>query len=66
METEFDALEARLHQLLQTLQTVRAENLSLRQQLAAAREQEKQLDGKLNLVRQRLNTLAERIPAEKA
>ena len=65
MEAELEALEMRLQQLLQTVQALRAENLSLRQQLAAAHDMEKQQDAKIQLARQRLGALAERIPAEK-
>ena len=65
METELEALEMRLQQLLQTMQALRAENLSLRQQLAGAHDLEKQQDAKLKLARQRIGALAERLPAEK-
>ena len=65
MEAELETLELRLHQLLHTMQALRAENLSLRQQLAAAHDLERQQDAKIEVVRQRLGALAERLPADK-
>ena len=65
MEAELETLESRLHQLLHAMQALRAENLSLRQQLAAARDLERQQDAKIEVVRQRLGALAERLPADK-
>ena len=64
MEAELETLGLRLQQLLQAMQALRAENLSLRQQLAAAHDLERQQDAKLDLVRQRLGALAERLPAD--
>lgn len=64
MEAELETLELRLRQLLQAVQALRAENLSLRQQLAAAHDLERQQDAKMGLVRQRLGALAERLPAD--
>lgn len=65
MEAELEALESRLQQLLQTVHALRAENLALRQQLAGARDLEKHQGAKIDLVRERLGALAERIPADK-
>ncbi len=64
MEAELETLELRLQQLLHTMQALRAENLSLRQQLAAARDLERQQDAKIDLARQRLGALTEHLPAD--
>ena len=65
MEAELEALETRLQRLLQTVHALRVENISLRQQLAAASDLEKHQGAKIDLVRERLGALAERIPADK-
>ena len=62
METEFNSLEAKVAQFLSLCERLRAENVELRQQLAAARNDAKRLHEKIDTARARLEGLLARLP----
>ncbi|HEY0267933.1 MAG TPA: hypothetical protein VGC12_01735 [Methyloradius sp.] len=62
METDLNALEAKLTQLIELCQSLRAENLQLRQELAQARDDTKQLKSQMTEASARLEALIERLP----
>ena len=62
METQLDVFENKLHQLLNLCKNLRAENQKLRQQVAIANDQNKQLSERVNQARRRMETLLEKIP----
>jgi len=66
MQTELDALENKLAQLVQLSQRLRAENHQLRQELAAALSQGRQYNDKMENARQRLEKLLAQIPEDTA
>lgn len=62
MQAEMKALEDKIGQIVQMCQQLRAENLQLRQQLAAAQNDGKRLGDKIHGAQLRLEALLERIP----
>ncbi|HJS78851.1 MAG TPA: hypothetical protein VJ778_15655 [Burkholderiales bacterium] len=62
METEFSSLEAKIAQFVSLCERLRAENVELRQQLAAARNDAKRLHEKINGAKARLEGLLARLP----
>ncbi len=62
MEAELHSLEEKIHQTVQVCQRLRAENLQLRQRLASAEDEKKQLTEKIHGARSRLETLLTKIP----
>jgi len=64
MDAELKSLEAKIGQLVELSQRLRADNQQLRQELASAVNQTKRLEEKVNTVAQRLETLLTQIPAE--
>jgi cell division protein ZapB len=62
VETEFSSLEAKVAQFVTLCEQLRAENVELRQQLAAARTDAKQLHEKINGAKARLEGLLSRLP----
>jgi cell division protein ZapB len=62
MEAELSSLEEKITQLVQVCHRLRADNNELRQQLAAAHNQNKHLTEKIESARTRLETLLARIP----
>lgn len=62
METEFNSLEAKVAQFVSLCERLRAENVELRQQLAAARNDAKRLHEKINGAKARLEGLLARLP----
>lgn len=62
MEAELKALEAKVAQIVQVCQHLRAENMQLRQQLASAQNECKVLDEKVNGAKARLEALLNQIP----
>jgi len=62
METDLNVLEAKLTQLVELCQSLRAENLQLRQELAQARDDTKQLKSQMTEASSRLEALIERLP----
>jgi cell division protein ZapB len=64
MEAELNTLDDKLSQLVQLCHRLRNDNNELRQELAAAQNQNKQLTEKIESARQRLETLLSRIPED--
>ncbi|HSU63754.1 MAG TPA: hypothetical protein VLJ12_07795 [Burkholderiales bacterium] len=62
MEAEFNSLEAKVAQFVSLCERLRAENVELRQQLAAARTDAKRLHEKIDGARSRLEGLLSRLP----
>ena len=62
MEAEFNSLEAKVAQFVSLCEQLRAENVQLRQQLAAARNDAKRLHDKINGAKARLEGLLSRLP----
>ena len=62
MEAEFNSLEAKVAQFVSLCERLRAENVELRQQLAAARTDAKRLHEKIDGGRSRLEGLLSRLP----
>jgi cell division protein ZapB len=64
VEAELNTLDDKLSQLVQLCHRLRNDNNELRQELAAAQNQNKQLTDKIESARQRLETLLSRIPED--
>ncbi|MBI4937126.1 MAG: hypothetical protein HY846_02735 [Nitrosomonadales bacterium] len=64
MKIELDALEGKLEQLVQLSQRLRAENRQLRQELATALSQSRQMNDKMENARQRLENLLAQLPED--
>jgi cell division protein ZapB len=64
MEAELNTLDDKLSQLVQLCHRLRNDNNELRQDLAAAQNQNKQLTDKIESARQRLESLLSRIPED--
>ena len=64
MEAELSALEEKINQFVQLCQQLRTENVQLRQQLASALNENKQLAEKINGTKNRLETLLGQIPED--
>jgi cell division protein ZapB len=62
VETEFNSLEAKVAQFVTLCERLRAENVELRQQLAAARSDAKRLNEKIDGAKARLEGLLSRLP----
>ena len=62
MESEFDALEERLAQVVQRLEALRGENRDLRQQLAQRTDENARLGEKLAAAKTRIEALLKQIP----
>ena len=62
MEAEFTSLEAKVAQFVGLCEKLRAENHDLRQQLAAARNDAKRLNEKIDGAKARLEGLLSRLP----
>jgi cell division protein ZapB len=62
VETEFTSLEAKVAQFVTLCERLRAENVELRQQLAAARNDAKRLHEKIDGAKARLEGLLARLP----
>jgi cell division protein ZapB len=62
VEAEFNSLEAKVEQFVDLCERLRAENSELRQQLAAAQKDAKQLNEKIDGAKSRLEGLLNRIP----
>ncbi len=62
METEFTSLEAKVAQFVTLCERLRAENVELREQLAAARTDAKRLHDKIDGAKARLEGLLSRLP----
>lgn len=64
MDAEIKTLEEKIAQFIQLNQRLRAENLSLRQELASSQSENRRLSDKIELARGRLETLLEKIPGD--
>ena len=62
MESDFNSLEAKVAQFVTLCERLRAENVELRQQLAAARNDAKRLHDKIDGAKARLEGLLSRLP----
>jgi cell division protein ZapB len=62
VEAEFTSLEAKVAQFVGLCERLRAENITLRQQLAAAQNDAKRLNEKIDGARTRVEQLLSRIP----
>ena len=66
MQTELDALESKLAQLVQLSQRLRVENHQLRQELATALSQGRQCNDKIDSARKRMESLLAQLPEDTA
>lgn len=66
MEADFKALEQKLTQFVELCQQLRVDNQQLRQQLASAMSDNKQLTEKIGTATNRLENLLNQIPEEEA
>ena len=64
MEAELNSLDEKINQLVQLCQRLRKDNHELRQQLAAAQNESKQLTDKIESARARLENLLTRLPED--
>ena len=62
MDSDFDALEEKLSQLVQRLEALRVENRELRQQVASRTDENSRLGEKLAAARTRIEALLKLIP----
>jgi cell division protein ZapB len=66
MDDELLSLENKINQFVALCKRLRADNHQLRQQLASAQNENKQLSEKIGAARTRLETLLTQIPEEQA
>jgi len=64
MHAELDTLEAKIRQVAELCHTLRNENISLRQQLLTAQQENKQLTTRLEAAKARLQALLETLPED--
>ncbi|MDP3421752.1 MAG: hypothetical protein Q8S10_12615 [Thiobacillus sp.] len=64
MHAELDTLEAKIRQVAELCQTLRNENIALRQQLLTAQQDNKQLTTRLDAAKTRLQALLETLPED--
>ena len=62
VEAEFNSLEAKVEQFVALCERLRAENRELRQQLAAAQNDAKRLNEKIDGAKSKLEGLLNRLP----
>lgn len=62
VEAEFNSLEAKVEQFVGLCERLRAENITLRQQLVAAQNDAKRLNEKIDGARSRVEQLLQRLP----
>lgn len=62
MEAEFNSLEDKVAQFVGLCERLRAENITLRQQLVAAQNDAKRLNEKIDGARTRVEQLLSRLP----
>ena len=66
METELKSLEQKLNQFVELCQRLRTDNQQLRQQLASALSDNKQLTEKIGTASDRLESLLQLLPEDEA
>jgi cell division protein ZapB len=64
MQSELDALDQKLAQLVQLSQRLRAENLQLRQEIASALSQQRKHQDRVSEAAQRLEKLLAQLPED--
>ena len=64
MDVELKSLEAKINQFVTLCQRLRSDNHELRQQLASAHNDNKQLNDKIGDAKTRLESLLSQIPEE--
>lgn len=64
MHAELDTLEARIRQVAELCQTLRRENIALRQQLLVSQQDNKQLNIRLDAARTRLTAMLDSLPED--
>ncbi len=64
MDTEIEALEAKVNKVIAVVTQLRAENESLRSQLAAAEAEKLRLQQTMTVARQRLEGLIDKLPED--
>lgn len=64
MDAELSSLEEKINQFVALCQRLRADNHDLRQQLASAQNENKQLNDKIADAKTRLESLLNQIPEE--
>ena len=64
MHAELDTLEAKIRQVAELCQTLRRENVALRQQLLVAQQENKQLTTRLDAAKTRLTALLDSLPED--
>jgi cell division protein ZapB len=64
MHAELDTLEAKIRQVAELCHTLRRENVTLRQQLLSAQQDNKQLTTRLDAAKTRLQALLETLPED--
>ena len=62
MDEAFESLEAKVSQFVHLCERLRAENIDLRQRLAAANNDAKRLNDKIDGARDKLENLLARLP----
>ena len=64
MLAELDTLEAKIRLVAERYEILRTDNLSLRQQLLAVQQENKQLHQRLDAAKTRVQTLLDKIPED--
>jgi cell division protein ZapB len=64
MQAELDTLEAKIRQVADLHQSLRRENISLRQQLLTAQQENKQMSTRLEAAKARLQALLDQLPED--
>lgn len=64
MDSELKALEEKISQFIELNHRLRTENLALRQELAQAQGEGRRLSEKIDLAKDRLESLLSKIPGE--
>ena len=65
MQAELDALDDKIHRLLQLCQKLRKDSTELRQRLVSAQQENKRLNEKVAAAAARLETLLAQVPEER-
>lgn len=64
MHAELDTLEAKIRQVAELCQTLRRENIALRQQLLVSQQDNKQLNIRLDAAKTRLTAMLDSLPED--
>ncbi|NDP47582.1 MAG: hypothetical protein GZ085_04165 [Sulfuriferula multivorans] len=64
MHAELDTLEAKIRQVAERCQSLRHDNVALRQQLLTSQQENKQLSTRLEAAKTRLHALLETLPED--